>query len=44
MVDVLLVLSLAALAVVVAAYVYMPDFERALEALVRDGASALGFE
>ena len=39
----LLVLTVAALAVVVVAYVYMPDFERALKALVRDGAVALGF-
>jgi hypothetical protein len=42
-VDVLLVLTVAFVAVVVSAYVYMPDFQRGLSTVVSRAAPALGF-
>lgn len=41
-VDVLLVLTVAFVAVVVAAYVYMPDFQRGLATLVSRAAPVFG--
>ena len=42
LVDWLLVASLVAVGVVVAAYVYLPDFERSLGGAVRDLSARLG--
>jgi len=43
-VDHLLVLTLAFLAIVVAAYVWMPDFRRAVATAVTDSLEWVGYE
>ena len=43
-VDHLLVLTLAFLGVVVAAYVWMPDFRRAVATAVTDSLESIGYE
>ena len=43
-VDHLLVLTLAFLAVVVAAYVWMPDFRRAVATVITDSLESVGYE
>ena len=43
-VDHLLVLTLAFLGIVVAAYVWMPDFRRAVATLVTDSLESVGYE
>ena len=43
-VDHLLVLTLAFLAIVVAAYVWMPDFRRAVATVVTDSLESVGYE
>ena len=42
--DHLLVLTLAFLAIVVAAYVWMPDFRRAVATVVTDSLESVGYE
>jgi hypothetical protein len=42
-IDVLLVCTVAFVAVVVAAYVYMPDFQRGLATVVSRGAPVFGY-
>ncbi|MEC7948748.1 MAG: hypothetical protein VX265_14370 [Myxococcota bacterium] len=42
-VDVLLVFTVAFVAVVAAAYVYMPDFQRGLSTVVSQAAPLLGY-
>lgn len=44
LVDFLLVVTAAFLAVVAAAYVYLPDFQRALANLVTNAGPALGLD
>lgn len=43
LVDVLLVLTVAFVAVIATAYVYMPDFRRGLATVVSRGAPLLGY-
>jgi hypothetical protein len=44
LVDVLLVVTAAFLAVVAAAYVYLPDFQRGLATVVTQAGPALGID